>query len=71
MVDEVATVISMKSVMRAIHKVPPTLRVSSCTMACPFLNNVWDEIIYSVSSNLFFSGAVEHVNQSCAVISSA
>uniref|UniRef100_A0AAY5L348 Uncharacterized protein n=2 Tax=Esox lucius TaxID=8010 RepID=A0AAY5L348_ESOLU len=42
MVDEFATVISMKSVMRAIYKIPFTC-VSPCSMACPFLNYVLDE----------------------------
>uniref|UniRef100_A0AAY5KER0 DDE Tnp4 domain-containing protein n=1 Tax=Esox lucius TaxID=8010 RepID=A0AAY5KER0_ESOLU len=42
MVDEFATGISIKSVMRAIYEVPFTC-VSPCTMACPFLNDVLDE----------------------------
>lgn len=42
MVDEVAEVVSNKSMTRAIYKVPFTC-VSPFTMACPFLDDVLDE----------------------------
>ena len=42
MADEVAELVSMKSMTRAIYKVPFTC-VSSFTMACPFLDDVLDE----------------------------
>ncbi len=42
MADEVAEMFSIKSMTRAIYKVPCTC-LSSFTMACPFLDDVLDE----------------------------